>query len=86
VLVKRVEPAYPAALRAAGVQGLVEVRGTVPKEGGALRNPQVVRSDDPRLDPLALDAISRWEWKPGMQDGQAVDVEFTTTIRFSLNR
>ena len=86
VVVKRVEPAYPAGLRAAGVQGVVEIRGTVPKEGGVLRNPQVVRSDDPRLEPLALAAISRWQWKPGMQDGQAVDVVFDTTIRFSLNR
>lgn len=86
VVIQRVEPDYPTELRAAGVQGLVELRGTVPKEGGVLRNPRVVRSDDPRLDRLALEAISHWVWAPGMQDGKAVDVEFTTTMRFSLNR
>lgn len=86
VVVMRVQPEYPPELRAAGVQGVVEIKGTVPKEGGVLRNPRVVRSDDARLEPLALDAVSRWVWNPGMQDGEAVDVEFTTTVRFSVGR
>lgn len=86
VVVTRVEPEYPPELRAAGVQGVVEISGTVPKEGGVLRNPKVVRSDDARLEPLALDAVSRWMWKPGMLDGQPVDAEFTMTVRFSVDR
>jgi periplasmic protein TonB len=86
VVVTRVEPEYPPELRHAGVQGVVEISGTVPKEGGVLRNPRVVRSDDARLEPFALAAVSRWIWTPGMQDGQAVDVEFTTTVRFSIRR
>ena len=86
VVVRRVEPDYPPELRAAGVQGVVKVSGTIPKEGGTLRNPKVVWSDDPRLDPFALDAVSRWVWEPGMQDGQAGDVEFTTSVTFSVDR
>jgi TonB family protein len=85
-VVSRVEAEYPAELRAAGVQGQVVISGTVPKEGGVLRNPRVVRSDDSRLEPFALEAVSRWTWRPGLQDGQPVDVEFTTTVTFSLNR
>ncbi len=85
-VVKRVEPQYPQQLRAEGVEGVVEIAGVVPKEGGALRNPRVIRSDDPRLNQLALDAIARWTWSPGFQDGQAVDVEFSTSVRFSLQR
>lgn len=85
-IVTRVDPEYPAELKAAGVQGVVEISGTVPKEGGMLRNPRVVHSDDPRLAPLALSAVSRWIWTPGMQDGKEVDVEFTTTVRFSSHR
>ena len=84
VVVRRVEPHYPPELRAARVQGVVVVRGTVPKEGGTLRDPRVLSSDDPRLEPYALAAISRWQWQPGLQDGQPVDVEFTTWVRFSL--
>lgn len=82
----RVEPEYPAELRAAGIHGSVVIAGTVPKEGGTLRNARVIRSDDARLEPLALDAVSRWIWRPGLQDGQPVDVEFSTTVTFSTGR
>ena len=83
---QRVEPEYPAELRQQRVQGVVVVGGTVAKEGGTLRNPHVVRSDDPRLSQLALDAVSRWIWRPGIQDGVPVDVEFTTDVHFSVDR
>jgi TonB family protein len=78
----RVAPDYPLELRQQGVHGSVEIGGTVPKEGGVLRKPHVIRSDDSRLDQLALDAVSRWTWKPGLQDGKPVDVEFTMTVTF----
>jgi TonB family protein len=83
-LAKRVEPTYPAALREQGVVGVVVIAGIVPKEGGTLRDAHVVRSDDPRLDPWALDAVKSWVFIGGLQDGQPVDVEFQTTVRFSL--
>jgi len=83
-LVHRVEPEYPASLRQQRVTGSVVIAGTVPKEGGALRDPHVVRSDDPRLDPYALDAVSRWVWTAGTKDGQPVDVKFQTTVSFSI--
>jgi periplasmic protein TonB len=83
-VIQRVEPEYPAELRQQRVAGAVEIGGTVPKEGGALRNPRVVRSDDSRLNQLALEAVSRWIWSPGLQDGKPVDVEFTTQVHFSV--
>ena len=83
-LVHRVKPEYPADLRLQRVEGSVVIEGTVPKEGGAFRDPHVVRSDDPRLDPYALAAISQWVWAPGKKDGQPVDVKFQTTVSFSI--
>ena len=83
-VLQRVDPQYPVELRQQGVQGVVVVAGTVPKEGGVLRNPRVVRTDDPRLNQLALDAVSHWLWRAGLQNGEAVDVEFTTEVRFRL--
>lgn len=83
-LVHRVEPEYPASLRQQRVTGSVVIEGTVPKQGGALRDPHVVRSDDPRLEVYALAAVSQWVWTPGKKDGQPVDVKFQTTVRFSI--
>jgi len=83
-VVQRIQPEYPANLRQQRVTGSVVIEGTVPKEGGTLRDPHVVRSDDPRLEPYALAAVSHWVWAPGKKDGQPVDVKFQTTVRFSI--
>lgn len=85
-VVKRVEPVYPIELRKQRIQGSVVIGGTVPKEGGALRNPRIVSSDHPALNQPAMDAVSRWIWRAGLRDGQPVDVEFTTTIKFSVGQ
>jgi protein TonB len=84
-LVQRIDPEYPAELRRQHVEGGVVIGGTVPKEGGTLRNPHVVRSSDPRLNQLALEAVSHWMWTPALSDGQPVDVEFITEVRFSVH-
>lgn len=86
MVMQRVDPEYPVELRQQAVQGIVVIGGTVPKEGGVLRNPHVVRSDDPRLNQLALAAVSRWVWRAGLQNGVAVDVEFTTEVRFEMKQ
>jgi protein TonB len=83
-LVQRVEPEYPADLRRQRVTGSVVIAGTVPKEGGRLRDAHVVSSADPRLSQYALNAVIQWIWAPGLQDGQAVDVQFETTVSFSV--
>lgn len=83
-VVQRVEPEYPQHLRQARIQGIVVIGGTVPKEGGALRNIHVIRSDDQRLEPYALNAVSQWVWEPGLVDGEPADMEFQTTVHFSL--
>ena len=83
-VVQRVEADYPFVLRQQGIEGKVVIAGTVPKEGGTLRNPRVVRSDHPGLNQPALDAVSRWVWAAFSMNGEAVDVEFETTVTFSV--
>jgi TonB family protein len=85
-VIHRVNPDYPAELREQRVEGVVVVSGVIPKEGGTIRNPRVVRTNDPRLNALALDAVSRWIWAAGLENGEPVDVEFTTEVRFALDR
>lgn len=85
-VIQRVDPDYPAELRRQRVEGVVVVSGTIPKEGGTIQNPYVVRTDDPRLNALALEAVSKWIWSAGLHHGEPVDVEFTTEVRFALDR
>lgn len=84
VVIHRVEPEYPPELREQGISGVVTIGGTVPKEGGTLRGAHVIKSDDSRLNQLALDAVSKWVWKPGSIDGEPVDVMFMTEVKFSV--
>jgi hypothetical protein len=82
VVIKKIEPDVPAALRSLRVSGIVVITGTVPKEGGVLRDPKVKQSDDPRLSPIALAAVSQWVWKPGTVDGKAVDSQLDMPVTF----
>jgi protein TonB len=77
-----VEPVYPAAAKAANVQGVVVLEiviatdGTV-KEGRVLRSIQV-------LDKAALDAVVQWMYEPTLLNGAPVEVIATVSINFTL--
>jgi len=65
-------------------QGIVVVRFVVNKEGRVI-NPTIIKSVHPAIDNEALQAIRLMPiWKPGIQDGKAVNVYFTMPIYFSL--
>lgn len=83
----RVEPEYPEDLRNRGVQGEVVVGGTVPKEGGRLRDAHVVGGHaDARLRQYALDAASQWTFAPARTiEGEPVDFYYEVTMRFRVN-
>lgn len=82
----RVEAEYPEDLQSKGVQGNVVLAGTIPKEGGRIRDLRVVgETADRRLHQYAIDAVSQWIFSPGMHDGVPVDVEFTVTVSFREN-
>ncbi len=76
-------PVYPPMARQAGVEGRVILRVRVGRDGSA-RAVTLVRSDNELLDAAAREAVSRWRFRPGMQDGQPVDVWMTIPIRFRL--
>lgn len=83
VVIHRVDASLPEELKGQQIRGSVVLSGTVPKEGGVLRNIKVVSSDNQRLNQAALDAVSQWIWQAGKQNGEPVDVEFTTTVSFN---
>lgn len=65
---------YPVAAQKAKIQGRVTIQFIVNTEGNII-NPRVLRSADPLLDAEAIRLTTIMpKWKPGMQRGQAVNV------------
>jgi TonB family protein len=81
-LLTEVPPVYPEAARAAAVSGVV-ILGVKTDETGRVANTIVLRSI-PLLDQAAIDAVRQWVYEPFVQDGKAVPVVFTVTVRFQL--
>ena len=83
VLVHRVEPDYPEMARKARLEGtsiLQAVIGT----NGEVENLKVLAPSHSALDASALDAVSRWRYRPATLNGRLVRVYLTVTVRFRL--
>jgi TonB family protein len=83
-LVKKVAPDFPAAARAAGVEGDVAFRIVIGRNGTVKEIH--LRSGKPLLIAAAAKAVSQWQYEPYMFNGQPVEVETFATVRFRLSR
>ena len=77
-----VEPRYPAAARAARVEGVVILEAVIDRVG-RVTAVRILRSQ-PLLDAAAEDAVRQWVYTPTRLNGVAVPVILTVTIRFEL--
>jgi protein TonB len=76
---------YPDSAMAHGIEGRVVIEFIVRKDG-SLTDAKVIRSVDKTLDLEALRMISIMpRWKPGMQNGKAVDVWYVLPFMFKLD-
>ena len=76
---------YPPAARAAGIEGHVVVRYDV-TAAGTVANPRIVESEPAgTFDAAALASLSRWRFRPRVEDGQAVSApDRVSTLRFRI--
>jgi TonB family protein len=81
VALRKVDPRYPPELVKERIEGEVVLYAIIRKDG-SIDSIQVMRSVDPQLDRNAMDAFSRWQFGPGMMDGEAVDVEMVVRVPF----
>ena len=83
-LVTQVQPVYPPLARQTRVQGIVTLHALIDKDGtiSALE----VISGHPLLMQTAMDAVKQWRYAPTLFNGQAVMVETTINVVFSLNQ
>jgi periplasmic protein TonB len=81
--VSQVPPAYPPELRKARIEGVVTLVFLLTEEG-RVEAAKVETSTRPEFEKPALDAISKWRFRPGMKDGQAVRTYVRIPIRFRV--
>ncbi|PIB37078.1 hypothetical protein BFP72_17540 [Reichenbachiella sp. 5M10] len=75
---------YPLAARDAGVEGIVFVQFIVDTEGN-ITEAQVLKGIGNGCDAEALRVVQNSQkWKPGMQDGKAVNVKMVLPITYKL--
>ena len=85
-IVNHVQPEYPASAREDKIEGTV-ILNTVIDERGRVRNPTVAESSgNAELDRSASDAVAQWTFQPATLDGKPVEVYYTLTIRFALDK
>jgi TonB family protein len=82
-LLYKTEPSYTQEARDGKIQGTTLLYAEIGTDGVA-HNIKVQRSLEPGLDQQAIDALSRWQFKPGQKDGQDVTVAATIEINFRL--
>lgn len=82
-LVAKVEPGYTDEARAAGYQGTVILSVEVHQDGKA-HNIRVLRGLGLGLNEQAMDAVSRWQFRPGTRGGQPVTVQATIEVNYRL--
>jgi protein TonB len=79
-----VDPAYPAAARAARIEGIIILEATIDVDGRVI-SIKVLKSV-PLLDEAAIAAVREWRYTPTLLNGQPVPVIMTVTVNFALGR
>lgn len=83
-LLKKVEPVYPAFAEAAGVEGAVQIRVGIYKDGRIHAVEE--RSGPPSLFKAAEDAVLQYVYRPFEESGHAVNAQTTVEVVFKLGK
>ena len=71
LIVKKVQPLYPAQARQMRLEGIVELQANISKSGSISGVKQL--SGDPVLGRAAMDAVRQWKYKPYFLNGEPVE-------------
>ena len=83
-LLQQPKPIYPALARSARVSGTVRLQAIIGRDG-TIRNLQLV-GGPPLLIAAALEAVSRWTYKPTLLNNEPVEVFTEIEVNFTLNQ
>jgi protein TonB len=81
-LIYQVQPVYPPMARAARIEGPVVLAALISKDG-TIENLRVV-TGRPMLVSSAVEAVSKWRYRPYILNSEPVEVETQITVNFLL--
>lgn len=84
LLVKKVNPVYPAIAQAAHVSGTVVLQAVIDKQG-LVKDIRVI-SGPAMLQQAALDAVKHWVYRPYMLFNSPVEVATTINVIFQISQ
>ena len=77
-------PVYPPNSRRAGEEGVVQIVVTIGANGRAIGAQIAASSRSAALDEAARRAVLGWCYRPALRNGEAVQGQVATNIRFTL--
>jgi TonB family protein len=83
MLLKKQTPIYPQGAKDGHISGTVLLQATIGKDG-KIHDLRVILSPSPLLSDSAKEAVSHWEYKPYLLNGEPVEVETTVNVIYSL--
>ena len=82
----RINPVYPPSAAMTGTEGWVRLKFTITKSG-SVRNVRVLKSHPVNIfDKSALEAVSRWKYRPQIENGKPMSITHTTQLDFVLEQ
>jgi protein TonB len=82
LILKKVQPEYPAQARQMRLEGKVELLANVSKTGSITAVKQF--SGDGILGRAAIDAVRQWKYKPYYLNGEPIEIQTQITVNFKL--
>jgi TonB family protein len=83
MLINKVTPVYPQQAKADRVSGTVVLQALIGREG-AIHELHVVQAPSALLAASAMWAVSQWQYRPYVLNGDPVEVETTVNVIFAL--
>jgi periplasmic protein TonB len=80
-----VAPVYPAAMREAGLEGVVPLEAIIGRDGAVLSVRVISAQVHPEFARAAVDAVRQWRFDSTLLNGEQVEVVMTVSVVFSLS-
>jgi len=80
----KVQPLYPESAKSAGISGTVVLHAVIGMDGRPLSLHVMNGQIDPDLARSAVEAVSQWRYQPTLLNGDAIEVDTTIMVNFTL--